>query len=97
MSEENIRVMTTPKGTKYFVNRSYILTMFSSKQNIYEKNLFIEYVINLQDKLIKLEQENKQLKEDKKKAREYINIFKDDIRGLDEYVLLDILGDKENE
>lgn len=50
MSKENIRVMTTPKGTKYFVNRSYILTMFNNKQNIYEKILFIEYVINLQNK-----------------------------------------------
>ena len=30
MSEEDIRTMITPKGTKYFVNRNYILTMFSS-------------------------------------------------------------------
>ena len=54
----------------------------------------------------KLEQENKQLKEDKKKAREYIN--KKWTGGFNEHLghrveeldideLLEILGDKENE
>ena len=62
----------------------------------------ILYMQSLMKNYEKLEQENKQLKEDKRKAIEYIKEHqrKDEFLNLNEWQtrdLLEILGEKENE
>lgn len=48
---------------------------------------------DLVDEIMELQQENQQLKKQKDDVVEYIKTFKDDIRGLDEVVLLRMLGE----
>lgn len=52
-----------------------------------------EFTIQVLDELLDLEKENQQLKKQKDDVVEYIKTFKDDIRGLDEIVLLRMLGE----
>ena len=61
--------------------------------NVYDIPIVIEELEKAEDTIRKLQKENQQLKKQKDDVVEYIKTFKDDIRGLDEVVLLRMLGE----